>query len=130
MIDPVSSTCFPCGEIPRYKKKSQKKTPKKANHRHEYSPVILSYIDKYSDFSRERGFVPMRVYSAGSRCTVCGRLIHGFPGSEPTRVARTVKIPWVNGTERRYCEVLEDFKHLPVVEVTDYWTLKEEKTYG
>ena len=126
MIGPVSSCVFPCGEIPRYRKKSQKRPPKKADHKHEYEPVILSYIAEHGDFSKERGFIPMRSFCAGSRCTICGRLNHGFPDGKAVTVADVKKLPWPTG-DKRFSQIRPEYRSLPVVKLSDYWTLKEEK---
>lgn len=124
-VQPASPACFPCGEIPRYRKKSQKTPPKKADHKHEYEPVIFRYFNKYSWFSRERGFTGDYDYAAGQRCTVCGRLEHGFPDGSHGPVAATVNIPWQDGTTRKRRIIIGAFTHLPIVSVQDYWKLKE-----
>lgn len=127
MIAPVSSTCFPCEEIPRYRKKAVKKVPKKADHKHEYESVILSYINPQSTFSPERGFIPGRDYAAGRRCRICGRLDYGFADSSNPRVETVIRIPWQNGTERKSKLIAEQYRHLPVVRIKDYWTLEKEE---
>lgn len=66
-------------DAPKYRKKSKKKTPKKANHKHEWEPVILEYYNKNRDFDRERGFVGGRDFCRGSRCVICQKLALGFP---------------------------------------------------
>lgn len=66
-------------DVTPYRKKRVKKTPKKANHRHTYEPVILSYFNQNKNFSRETGFVGGMDTCPGSRCTICGRVEYGFP---------------------------------------------------
>lgn len=128
MIEPVRGASFPCGEIPRYRKKAAKRTPKKADHKHDYEPVILSYLNPYGEFSRERGFVSHTDYCAGRRCKICGRLDYGFDNGRNVSVANRITIPWIDGTERHRYVIKEEYRHLPVVKVKDYWHLdKEEK---
>lgn len=130
MIEPVSSPRFPCEEIPKYRKKAAKKTPKKADHKHEYEPVILSYIDRNAFFSRERGFVAARQWCAGQRCTICGRLEHGFPDGSHPQVSARMELPVPDGTTRRTIVRKPDFAHLTEVRVKSYFDLEEEKIYG
>lgn len=130
MIEPVGSTRFPCEEIPRHRKKAAKKTPKKADHKHEYEPVVLSYINRNAFFSGERGFVPARDWAAGRRCILCGRLEHGFPDGSHPQVSARVDIPWANGTTKRTIIRKVEFAGLPEIRVKDYFKLEEEKIYG
>lgn len=130
MIEPISPARFPCEEIPRYRKKAAKKTPKKANHKHEYEPVILSYINDNAIFDTAQGFIAQRDYVAGSRCTVCGKLAYGFPTGPAVSVASIICFPWVNGTVKKHIVLLDEFKHLPIVNVNDIWRLKEETKNG
>ena len=44
-------------EIMRYRKKAQKNTPKKSNHKHEYVNCVYGFNGQ--KFSRERGFEPV-----------------------------------------------------------------------
>lgn len=107
-------------DIPRYRKKRGGKPPKKANHKHEYEPVVFEYMNKYKKLTRENGFVEGTDYCAGSKCKVCGRLQYGFPKgyykAHPPQVT-------VFGSL-----VVEDYPDLPVVKVKDIWSkdLEEE----
>lgn len=131
MIEPIRGASFICSEVPRHRKKSARKPPKKADHAHEYEPVILSYIEPCGALSPERGFVPLRTYHAGSRCIHCGRLIRTFPDGESPYVVRRCSAPWPNGEVKKWHELLQDFRHLEVVKVRDLITLKkEEDTYA
>lgn len=127
MIGPVSPACFPCGEVPKYRKKSAKKPPKKANHKHTYERVIFRYLNPQCFFYPEYGFVGDYSYSAGSRCTVCGRLEHGFPGDGGVCVSQTVRMPRFNEPDRKRNILKPEYVSLPIVEVEDYWKLKEVK---
>lgn len=113
-------------DAPKYRKKTKKNTPKKADHAHEYESVILSYINKYDTFSPERGFVTGRSYAAGRRCTICGQLTYGFAGEGVVDVAGRYEYTDVFGRHHSKRIILPKFSHLPVVEVKNYWNLKEE----
>lgn len=62
-----------------YKKKSEGIKVKKSNHKHEWEPVILTYFNKWKDFSHENGFIGGIDSCRGRRCTYCGKLKCGFP---------------------------------------------------
>lgn len=64
-------------EVARHRKKA-----KKANHKHEFEPVILKYFNKQLTFSKTNGFVGGIDYNRGSRCKICGLLRHGFPDQD------------------------------------------------
>lgn len=132
MIGPVSPACFPCGEVPRHRKKSAKKPPKKADHKHTYERVILRYTDPSAHFYLERGFVADYTYAAGCRCTICGRLGRGFPAEEGSGAVRTneavfsrINIPLFGESVRKRNVLKPEYANLPLVEVEDYWKLKE-----
>lgn len=102
-----------------YRKKAKKRKPKKANHKHEFEPVILKYYNKQLTFSRANGFVGGIDYNRGSRCKVCGLLRHGFPGQD----TRFLCYPILHLSTGR--ELLEEYPDLPVVEINDYWHLND-----
>lgn len=127
MIEPIRGACFPCGEIPRHRKKAIKRTPKKADHKHDYESVVLSYLNPYGELSRERGFVTQRDYCAGRRCRLCGKLDYGFADGSNPSVAVRITIPWQDGTERKRILVKEEYRALPEVRIKDYWKLEKEE---
>lgn len=95
-------------DVARYKKKSNKRTPKKANHKHEYEDVVFKYYRKEKSFSKSNGFIGGIDYCIGSRCKICGRLDYG--------------------NSLGYNFIHEANAHpenlgLPVVEVKDIWKL-------
>lgn len=59
-------------EIPKYKKKSQKKPPKKANHKHEWADCV--YETDTIGYSREKGFYKTTELNIGTYCPVCGKI--------------------------------------------------------
>lgn len=130
MIDPVSSAGFPCGEIPRYRKKSQKRPPKKADHKHDFSrKVILRGHTRYARFNTAHGFVGGEEYAAGSQCPVCGRVRIGFPNETTVaRVSGTLEIPWGDSVRKRTI-IRPEYANLPVVDVNNLIDL-EVKTNG
>ena len=128
MIGPVSAPSYVCEEVPRHRKKAIKKVPKKSNHKHTFEPVILSYINPNGEFSPERGFISQRDYCAGRRCSICGKLDYGFPDGKPVRVASRIEIPWFGEKVKKHIVINPEYKHLPVVEIKDYWKLEEVKS--
>lgn len=127
MIDPIGAASFPCGEIPKHRKKAPKNTPKKADHKHEYESVLLSYISKNAYFNPAVGFLPARSWYAGKRCIHCGRLDLGFPDGTCPAVAHHVN---VKDGKKHFVIINPDYAHLPEVRVNDLFDLKEENTYG
>lgn len=96
-------------DVPKYRKKAVKKTPKKADHKHLYEPVIVKYLNIYRHYDPSRGFVPGMDICSGSRCSVCGKVEYGFPKSfEPN------PRNWPRGEE-----AVTLYPNLPIVEVRD-----------
>lgn len=59
-------------ETPKYRKKKAKKTPKKADHKHQYQNVIIEYTyPRNYPVSRLAG---KPAYALESYCKVCGKL--------------------------------------------------------
>ena len=59
-------------DIPKYRKKSQKKPPKKANHKHEW--VNCVYETDTVGYSREKGFYKTPELTIGKYCPICGKI--------------------------------------------------------
>lgn len=59
-------------EIPKYRKKSQKKPPKKANHKHEWANCV--YETTTIAYSREKGFYKTTELNIGTYCPMCGKI--------------------------------------------------------
>ncbi len=59
-------------DIPKYRKKSQKKPPKKANHKHEWANCV--YNTMTYGYSREKGFYKTTELSVGTYCPICGKI--------------------------------------------------------
>ena len=106
-----------------YKKKAKKVVPKKADHRHEYEPVIISFHDirHHINPSSPTGFDEGESYCPGSRCKICGRLEHDFPkGSECRERCHHSAFYLAIGNR---CELMKEFPELDVVSVDDFWNL-------
>lgn len=59
-------------EIPKYKKKSPAKPPKKSKHKHDYIPCILSYPEDWWNKKHLRNRKMKDVIAA--YCPICGKL--------------------------------------------------------
>ena len=59
-------------DIPKYRKKSQKKPPKKANHKHEWANCVYNTVT--CGYSREKGFYKTTELSVGTYCPICGKI--------------------------------------------------------
>jgi hypothetical protein len=59
-------------EIPRYKKKSTAKTPKKANHKHLVEPCLIAYPEDW--WTKEHLRNRKMHISVGGYCPVCGKI--------------------------------------------------------
>ena len=59
-------------EIMPYKKKSTRRPPKKAKHKHQYADCVLEYT--WEKFDPVHGHVPEKQCSVGSYCTACGKI--------------------------------------------------------
>lgn len=59
-------------DIPKYRKKSQKKPPKKANHKHEWSNCV--YETDSMNYSIEKGFFRTTELTIGKYCPICGKI--------------------------------------------------------
>jgi len=59
-------------DVPRYKKKAKKKSPKKANHKHRFENCVLGYNTIALD--KAHGVVPSPELSIGTYCPACGKI--------------------------------------------------------
>lgn len=126
MIEPVRGANFPCGEIPKYRKKAARKAPKKADHKHEYERVIFRYINRNIAFSPERGYISGEDFYPGRRCTICGRLERGFEDGFTPNVCMVINM-WRNGVHIKRRMISEQYRQLPVIRLRDFWTLEKEE---
>jgi hypothetical protein len=101
-------------EIPRHKKSSNKKAPKKADHKHDYVHCIGKYIRNTYDYQTGH---PKQVvmFSHITRCTICGKI-----GSLDYATRRKLGLdPWFDFN----CEqtLPEKYPHLEVVNIPAPW---------
>lgn len=60
-------------DVAKYRKKSQKKTPRKSKHKHDYQPCVLQY--ERAEFDKVHGFTPTGIEErVGSYCPICGKI--------------------------------------------------------
>ena len=115
-------------EIPRHKKKSRAKPPKKANHKHYYEPCVLEFDG--CRISQEHGITydkPEAIISA--YCPVCGK-VGSLPDMErwyATRyVSNAVHLRLIEQYETDECkrELDQKTRTLPTFWVEDRWFTK------
>lgn len=63
---------FGYDDIPRHKKKSKRKPPKKANHKHEFSPCVLEF--EIPRFDKQHGQVMVKDARIDGYCPICGKI--------------------------------------------------------
>lgn len=104
-----------------YKKRSKKTVPKKADHKHDYEPVIIECWNPELKYERNKGFIGGTDLHPGSRCKVCGKLALNFPrGSlEYSSFMEHYGIPFI----RREVLKESEFSHLDVCNVKNIWDL-------
>lgn len=59
-------------EIARYRKKSSRRPPPKAKHKHDFHPCVFEFDGL--KFDKAHGFIPEPAVRIGSYCTVCGKV--------------------------------------------------------
>ncbi len=69
-------------DVPKYRKKSQKKTPKKSNHKHEWENCV--YETDSVGYSKEKGFYKTAELTIGKYCPICGKI--GVIGDQDYRI--------------------------------------------
>ena len=96
-------------EIPRHKKKSKAKTPKKSQHKHTYKPCVIEYpLDWYKKEHERSG---EKQFSIGTYCAICGKIgelkrwYHTENESELNPETRTLPIFWTEDFFPKYVEL-------------------------
>ena len=59
-------------EVMPHKKKSNKKTPTKSDHKHEFVPCVVGF--NMPRYDRKKGMVPTPTEQISSYCPVCGKI--------------------------------------------------------
>ena len=109
-------------EIPKYKKKSKAKTPKKADHRHIFEPCVIEYICPYAEFTKEQGFKPGYKAKIDGYCPICGKI--GTPDMEPWLVKSDRWYPdygMNEPSESALRELNPKTRTLPTFDIGDDW---------
>ena len=109
-------------DIPRYRKKSHKKPPKKSNHKHEFVPCV--FIEKYHKYyyvSPSPQHEQRDVYTIGRYCHICGKV--GYTGDleEDGWTVNTAQRPWIchEWSDKAKREFDPKTRTLPCFEITD-----------
>lgn len=63
-------------DAPKYRKKSTKTVPRKADHKHEEAFCVYEYPDSY--YTRSKGKLPTTYLSIGTYCPICGKVQRVF----------------------------------------------------
>ena len=115
-------------EIPRHKKKSQVKPPKKAKHKHDYEPCVLEFNG--CRISREHGITYDKSEAIISAyCPVCGK-VGALPDMERWYATRYISHPVfhriIESYETDECkrELNPETRTLPTFWVEDRWFTK------
>lgn len=93
--------------IPKYKKKSTRKPPKKSKHKHIYKDCLLKSKIAFKYNTGER--IVDRLH-LGNYCTICGKI-------------GKLTIPTIEGRDNKILSndmILEDYKHLEIFEIDDF----------
>lgn len=59
-------------DIPRYRKKSTTKTPKKSKHKHQCEPCVLAYPKEW--YLKDHLRTPEKTMSIDGYCPICGKI--------------------------------------------------------
>ena len=111
-------------DIMRYKKKSQKKPPSKAKHKHNYDNCVFGLYRQR--FSKERGFEPEPDITIGTYCPICGKIGTTFDDTDHwvdhhRRGAMLFGHDW---TDAARLEFNEKTRTLPYFSLEDGWFQK------
>ena len=108
-------------DIPRYKKKSNKKAPTKADHKHEYVNCVFE-IGSLS-YDNAHGFIPCSKLSIGTYCNICGKIGTKHDNSWDTITRRNIGIS-VDWSPRALAEFDESTRTLPFFCIKDIFKQK------
>ncbi len=61
-------------DVPKYKKKSKTKPPKKIDHKHTYEPCLIEFPEQY--YLKEHNRNGKTHFQFASYCTICGKVGH------------------------------------------------------
>lgn len=108
-------------DVPKYRKKSQSKPPKKANHKHLAEPCVLRYPQDW--WQKEHLRTGEMKEEIGYYCPICGKLM-GMKDKDRWYTTQRVKnLPFtayeVVGTEECQKELNPETRTLPTFDIHD-----------
>ena len=114
---PEKSVALEVSDTDKFYKKKEKSVPKKANHKHEFVPIL---IENHNDikWDKERGMIKGIGYWAGSKCRICDKIKMDFPkGSQEQEEYYSSRL-FLNSEE-----LLKKFGYLEICPVEDAYKL-------
>ena len=100
-------------ETVRYRKKSKKKPPRKANHKHESADCVFEYTS-------DKAFYGGRRSSIGLYCPICGKIINDFNQKYRINLANPPRY-CMDWSEEGYRQLDRVTRTLPTFHVTDWF---------
>lgn len=117
-------------DAPRYRKKASKKTPVKADHRHEF--VNCVYELPTVRYDEARGFVPDSKLSIGTYCRICGKIGVHFDQDGEWKEKEPISRHWgffgYKWSAKAEAEFDEKTRTLPFFRIDDSFKQKFVKT--
>lgn len=108
-----------------YKKKSSKRPPAKAKHKHDFQPCVFEF--DFTKLDEAHGFVTEPKACVGSYCTVCGKVHKSLPGNgwmEWVPIRPGSQFGHYEYTENTKRELEPGTRTLPTFRLEDYWKQK------
>lgn len=106
-------------EVPKYRKKAVKKTPKKADHKHSYTDCVVEYS---ISFPWEQHTTQKEIRSY---CPVCGKLGYMMHRENWMTESRTkygaILVEWSDAAEAEFCD---ETRKIPYFFLTNRWGQK------
>ena len=110
-------------DIPRYRKRSNKKAPAKAKHKHEFANCV--YVIASVRLDTAHGFVPAQRLSIGTYCPMCGKIGTTFDSTWRVDSNRWSAFGvWADKAQKEFDE---STRTLPVFRIDDVFKQKYVK---
>ena len=106
-------------EFPRYRKKSQRKPPKKSDHKHEYTYCVFhEHIKTMFGFTEE--------FRIGTYCPICGKIGGRGDLEKDGWLVNSASPPWVchGWSDKAKKEFIASTRTLPYFEISDFFSQK------
>lgn len=112
-------------ELTPHRKKSKRKTPTKADHKHNFEPCVFEYNGVMLD--KAHGFIPKPDVKIGEYCTICGKIgsvtlfdkwMQWVPVKQGSRIGRS------EYTEEAMREIDPNTRTLPTFKLEDEFRQK------